>query len=604
MAIHKYPYTEYSLQDGLKKKYPYTVEQEVDISYLYNAIKNIDAQQIGSLEWDDETEILSVLSPDGTVITTVHIPISEGSQGPIGPQGPQGIQGEQGPQGEPGPQGPQGIQGTKGDRGPQGVQGIQGPKGDKGDTGATGPQGPQGIQGVKGDTGATGPKGDKGDTGPQGPQGIQGEKGNTGDTGPQGATGPQGPTGATGATGPQGEKGDPGESMTILAKYDTYAQFIAAHPTGSEGDVYQIGNSSAGSGSNKMYICSCTTAANTAAKELSADGDFALEPGVMIAVKFTNSNTASSITLNVNSTGAKAIYYNNAVYTGNDSKITGTANKYCFYVLDKSNYWVWINFGVYSSYSSMTQSEIDNASGTAGRLISPYNLKYAIDTWGGAGGGLSVIQINDTAMYDRISFDSLTENNEYFFMDLSYNQVSFATIKSNIANNSAQYVIQDANGSIAIMTNFDNYDYYGKFSILYTNDTTTTMFTFVRSNNYDDYVVLESKTVIGSGGGSSATTYDLYDTYDQPVPFSALGQTSIVLKDSDGNAVSFATIKSAFEAGKVIVKDSYNAETEIVSMAGTGSAFFINSYNSSGFSCYVCTSQPGNSWSANHIYYQ
>ena len=254
MAIHRYPFTEYSLQDGLHKEYPFTVNQEVDISYLYNKIKEIDNQNIGSLEWDDETEILSVLSPDGTVIATVNIPISEGSQGPVGPQGPQGIQGEPGPQGEQGPVGPQGIQGPKGDRGPQGVQGVQGQKGDKGDTGATGPQGPQGIQGVKGDTGDQGPKGEKGDTGPIGPQGIQGEKGDTGDTGPQGLTGPQGPTGAIGPQGPQGPKGDTGEAMAILAKYDTYSQFIAAHPTGSEGDVYQVGTSGGGGGGADLDV--------------------------------------------------------------------------------------------------------------------------------------------------------------------------------------------------------------------------------------------------------------------------------------------------------------------------------------------------------------
>lgn len=254
MAIHKYPFTNYSLQDGLNKKYPYTVEGEVDISYLYNKIKEIDNQNIGSLEWNDETEMLSVLSPEGTVIATVHIPLSEGSQGPVGPQGPQGIQGEPGPQGERGPAGEQGIPGPKGDRGLQGVQGIPGPKGDRGDRGETGPQGPQGIQGIKGDTGETGPKGDRGDTGPAGERGIQGVKGDTGDTGPVGPKGDTGEPGPRGETGPAGPKGDPGEAMAILAKYDTYAQFIAAHPTGSEGDIYQVGTSGGGGGGADLTV--------------------------------------------------------------------------------------------------------------------------------------------------------------------------------------------------------------------------------------------------------------------------------------------------------------------------------------------------------------
>ena len=59
---------------------------------------------------------------------------------------------------------------------------------------------------------------------------------------------------------------------------------------------------------------SCSTAAGTAAKTVSVD-NFSLETGARVAVKFTVTNTASSPTLNVNSTGAKAIYYKGAAIT-------------------------------------------------------------------------------------------------------------------------------------------------------------------------------------------------------------------------------------------------------------------------------------------------
>ena len=42
---------------------------------------------------------------------------------------------------------------------------------------------------------------------------------------------------------------------------------------------------------------------------------FTLATGAKICVKFTVTNTASSPTLNVNSTGAKAIYYRGAAIT-------------------------------------------------------------------------------------------------------------------------------------------------------------------------------------------------------------------------------------------------------------------------------------------------
>ena len=54
----------------------------------------------------------------------------------------------------------------------------------------------------------------------------------------------------------------------------------------------------------------CSTAAATAAKTVAVQGGkFSLETGARVAVKFTVTNTASSPTLNVSGTGAKAIMY-------------------------------------------------------------------------------------------------------------------------------------------------------------------------------------------------------------------------------------------------------------------------------------------------------
>lgn len=58
----------------------------------------------------------------------------------------------------------------------------------------------------------------------------------------------------------------------------------------------------------------CSTAAATAAKTVALTG-FTLVTGAWIAVRFTVTNTASSPTLNVNSTGAIAIQYRNAAIT-------------------------------------------------------------------------------------------------------------------------------------------------------------------------------------------------------------------------------------------------------------------------------------------------
>ena len=82
----------------------------------------------------------------------------------------------------------------------------------------------------------------------------------------------------------------------------------------------------------------CSTAAATAAKVVTCD-NWVLETGARITVKFTVTNTAANPTLNVNSSGAKAIYYRgyavvaaalqanttyDLVYNGTQFEITGS----------------------------------------------------------------------------------------------------------------------------------------------------------------------------------------------------------------------------------------------------------------------------------------
>lgn len=69
----------------------------------------------------------------------------------------------------------------------------------------------------------------------------------------------------------------------------------------------------------------CNTAAGTAAKAVSA-GDFSLETGATVVVKFTNTNSASNPTLNVSNTGDKAIYYKGATITASYLKANYSYN--------------------------------------------------------------------------------------------------------------------------------------------------------------------------------------------------------------------------------------------------------------------------------------
>lgn len=102
------------------------------------------------------------------------------------------------------------------------------------------------------------------------------------------------------------------------------------------------------------YVGTCTTGGSIKDKVAYVDGYFVLRKGARVAIKFANSNTYSStttnpVTLNVNQTGAKNIWYNTnhsgAGNTGTNNNAYGYANLYNYYVYD-GEYWVWDGHGV------------------------------------------------------------------------------------------------------------------------------------------------------------------------------------------------------------------------------------------------------------------
>ena len=167
-----------------------------------------------------------------------------------------------------------------------------------------------------------GPQGPKGDTGPTGPQGPQG---------PAGATGAKG---ATGATGPQGPKGEQG-----------------------------------------LFYATCSTSSSTAAKVAACAG-FSLSTGAAVAVKFTNTNTASSPTLNVNSTGAKSIKKYGS--TGPDTYMWNAGAVVEFFY--DGTYWVMVNgTTATTTYYGLTKLSSSVSSTSTTLAATPYAVKQAYD---------------------------------------------------------------------------------------------------------------------------------------------------------------------------------------------------------------------------------
>ena len=144
---------------------------------------------------------------------------------------------------------------------------------------------------------------------------------------------------------------------------------LAGHPTG------------------KIYYGTCSTTANTYVKEATVE-TFPLDAnnkplvGTVVAIKYSVTNTykteGQTYALNVNNTGEYPMYYNNAAVatsTSANTLVAGYKNRHVFYVFNGTQ-WVWLSasYDTNTTYSGMTQAEIDAGTGTTARLITPARL--------------------------------------------------------------------------------------------------------------------------------------------------------------------------------------------------------------------------------------
>lgn len=131
-----------------------------------------------------------------------------------------------------------------------------------------------------------------------------------------------------------------------------------------------------------IYYGTCASAAADTTK-IVACSDFMsadLKAGAAIFVRFNETNTGAvgSLILNVNSTGAKNIKYINNGTLGN-LQAAGhlKANTTYLFVYD-GTYWVAF-FNYNSTYSSLSQADMQTGTATTGRLITAAMLKAAVE---------------------------------------------------------------------------------------------------------------------------------------------------------------------------------------------------------------------------------
>lgn len=122
---------------------------------------------------------------------------------------------------------------------------------------------------------------------------------------------------------------------------------------------------------NRFNYGTCSTAAATAEKTVACTG-FSLVTGSEITVKFTVTNTAANPTLNVNSTGAKAIYYRGAAISAGYL----AANRTYTFRYNGTQYELVGDIDTNTTYSNMTAATA-SAAGKAGLVPAPAAGKQA-----------------------------------------------------------------------------------------------------------------------------------------------------------------------------------------------------------------------------------
>ena len=138
-------------------------------------------------------------------------------------------------------------------------------------------------------------------------------------------------------------------------------------------------------GNAKVFFGTCDTAASTGAKVVTCSSFTAsdLDNGTILLVQFSSANTASvdTLTLNVNSTGAIPIrkVYNYSTSTLNNAgEIRGVTHQFlCGKTTSSTTYWYLIgsDYNTNTTYSAMTQANIDAGTSTSGLRISPKLLR-------------------------------------------------------------------------------------------------------------------------------------------------------------------------------------------------------------------------------------
>lgn len=280
----------------------------------------------------------------------------------------------------------------------------------------------------------------------------------------------------------------------------------------------------------------CSTDGGTSAKVVTiSDTNWQLKVGTIIGVKFTNTNSASNVTLNVNNTGAKSIYYSNTVYTGNDENIVGYSGKIIYYMYD-GTYWCWLNSGI--EKDTLTSAYCNTTSATASKVASCTHYRLLAKSY------LHITMINANTSKTALTLNVNNTGKKPIYIN------GIASSKTNYTLPAGTYIIY-----------YDGTNYQFRTDGVLPNIDTYPAITFAESERQ------KSKNLI------PFPFYDGNSKTDNGITFTVNNDQSILVTGSITNHDSYANFYLAsnmpLKAGTYsIFRDSSGADIEAVAKIG------------------------------------
>ena len=195
--------------------------------------------------------------------------------------------------------------------------------------------------------------------------------------------------------------------------------------------LWEAANSAGGRGA--IFTGTCSTAAETAAKVATLDDatGFSLTAGVRIAITFTNNNTATTPTLNVNNTGAKNITYRdrqNTRYSAGGAKWnTWRSDQTLILCYNGSS---WVRGDSFAPYSYQSEIVGDGESYGGGDRLFWLSYGLPVNSTTTVGGPYTPIYLNN-GVFTQVSSSSLvtrTISSDPSLSSGAWRRVSYLTI--------------------------------------------------------------------------------------------------------------------------------------------------------------------------------